>query len=264
MNRISKIVALTALIGFVFGTAVIGNAVAGQKVKLRNVWYGTKWEQLESGYEEGHIVAINAVKGITNNMEGKALFDGMWPGVLPTFPGSTAAYGVRNNRLGDLLNYAKSYLPIAGSGSTRYIKDHFEIYHVVGDPTLESRIYSAITGKETSEEELSRIGERIYNLQRAIQLRHGWGGRDGDRILEYFFTHPLKQGEALFNPDGIMPGPDGQIISRLGKVLDRSKFEEMLTEYYQLRGWDTATGFPTTARLLELDLDDVISGLSKL
>jgi hypothetical protein len=67
----------------------------------------------------------------------KALFDGLWPGVLPTFPGSTAAYGVRNNRLGDLLNYAKVYLPIAGTGSMQYIKDHFEIYHVVGDPTLE-------------------------------------------------------------------------------------------------------------------------------
>ncbi len=67
----------------------------------------------------------------------KGLFDAMWGGVLPTFPGATASYPVRHNRLGDVLNYGKAYLRIAMSGSGEYIKDHFEIYHVVGDPTLE-------------------------------------------------------------------------------------------------------------------------------
>jgi len=67
----------------------------------------------------------------------KALFDAMWAGVLPTFPGSTASYPMKCNRLGDILNYAKIYLPTAKSGSDREIKDHLEIYHVIGDPTLE-------------------------------------------------------------------------------------------------------------------------------
>ncbi|QDV50768.1 C25 family cysteine peptidase [Gimesia fumaroli] len=83
------------------------------------------------------IAATRVSHSFLNDDLTKAIFDGMWPGVLPTFPSSTAAYGVRNNRLGDLLNYAKSYLPICGSGSPQYIKDHFEIYHVIGDPTLE-------------------------------------------------------------------------------------------------------------------------------
>jgi hypothetical protein len=67
----------------------------------------------------------------------KALFDATWGGVLPTFPGSTASYAVRNGRLGDILNYAKSYLPVRHSGDPAGIKDHFEIYHVIGDPTIE-------------------------------------------------------------------------------------------------------------------------------
>jgi hypothetical protein len=67
----------------------------------------------------------------------RGLFDGMWGGVLPTFPGGSASYPVRRNRLGDLLNYAKAYLPIGMAGANSNIKDHFEIYHVVGDPTLE-------------------------------------------------------------------------------------------------------------------------------
>jgi len=132
----------------------------------------------------------------------------------------------------------------------------------VGDPSLESQVYSAITGIETNEEELYRTGERIFNLQRAIQLRQGWGGRDGDRVLEYFFTHPLKQGEVFFNPDAIMPGPDGKIISKLETTLDRSEFENMKNDYYQLRGWDIDTGFPTRARLHELDLTDIVDDLS--
>jgi hypothetical protein len=72
-----------------------------------------------------------------NNDLLKGLFDGSFGGLLPTFPGGTASYPVKNNRLGDLLNYGKSYLPVGQSGDAASIKDHFEIYHVFGDPTLE-------------------------------------------------------------------------------------------------------------------------------
>ena len=72
-----------------------------------------------------------------NNDLMKALFDAMWAGILPTFPGSTASYAVKYARLGDILNYAKSYLPVKMSGSAQFIKDHCEIYHVIGDPTIE-------------------------------------------------------------------------------------------------------------------------------
>ena len=65
-----------------------------------------------------------------------ALFDGLWGGVIPTFPGATISYPIFYNRLGDILNYAKSYLPISLSGSMDQIIPHVEMYHVVGDPTL--------------------------------------------------------------------------------------------------------------------------------
>jgi aldehyde:ferredoxin oxidoreductase len=131
----------------------------------------------------------------------------------------------------------------------------------VGDPTLESQILSAITGREIGEEELRLIGERIFNVQRAILIKQGWGGRNGDRIMDYFFMEPLRKGEIFFNPDAVMPGPGDTLISRLGAVIDRDKFEEMKSEYYQLRGWDIVTGIPTGARLQELDLDDMIADL---
>ena len=90
-----------------------------------------------SGGAPSLIAATRVSHTWLNNDLMKAIFDGTWGGMLPTFPGSTASYAVRHNRLGDLLNYAKAYLPVAQSGGVDSVKDHLEIYHVVGDPSLE-------------------------------------------------------------------------------------------------------------------------------
>jgi len=50
---------------------------------------------------------------------------------------------------------------------------------------------------------------------------------------------------------------DGEAISRKGAVVDREEFEKMKDEYYQIRGWDVATGLQTRAKLEELGLPDV-------
>jgi aldehyde:ferredoxin oxidoreductase len=141
--------------------------------------------------------------------------------------------------------------------AVNYPADH------VGDPTMENQIYSAITGRETDEPGIARIGERIGNLQRAIHLRQGWDGRKEDLILDYFHDEPLSQGDVFFNPDAIMPGPDGKVISKLGSMVDRNDFENLKTEYYKLRGWDANTGFPTRAILADLELNDIADELAE-
>jgi aldehyde:ferredoxin oxidoreductase len=40
-----------------------------------------------------------------------------------------------------------------------------------------------------------------------------------------------------------------------GAVLDRKKFEALLTQYYQDRGWDPETTKPGRAKLQELGLN---------
>jgi aldehyde:ferredoxin oxidoreductase len=127
----------------------------------------------------------------------------------------------------------------------------------------ESQIYAAITGRETDKAEMEVTGERILNLQRAIFIRQGWQGRKDDTLLDYLFTDPIKKGEIFFNADAIVPGKDGKAISKLGAVVEREKFEQMKTEYYGHRGWDTMTGYPTKAKLKELKLDDVADDLGK-
>jgi len=131
----------------------------------------------------------------------------------------------------------------------------------VGDSSLESQIFSAITGKQTSEQELYVFGERMGNVQRAILLRQGWGGRKGDRLLDYFFQEPLKQGDIFYNPDALMPGPRGEIISKIGSIVDHAEFERVKGEYYQLRGWDSDTGYPSRSKLEQLGLKDVCEDL---
>ena len=72
----SKIVAMMALIAFAVGILLVGNVVAGEKFKGRTVLYGTKWEQINVGDEDGHVVAVYESRGITTNLDGKRFLDG--------------------------------------------------------------------------------------------------------------------------------------------------------------------------------------------
>ena len=92
----------------------------------------------------------------------------------------------------------------------------------------------AITGIDMPVERLKRIGERIYNLQRCYNAWHGITRAD-DRLPRRFSDEPSPSGNA-----------EGQVID----------LEPMLDEYYQLRGWDPHTGWPTGTKLRELGLDD--------
>jgi aldehyde:ferredoxin oxidoreductase len=97
----------------------------------------------------------------------------------------------------------------------------------------------AATGMQMPVERLKRIGERIYNLQRCYNARHGISRID-DRLPRRFSEEPSPSGNAR------------------GEVID---LEPMLDEYYRLRGWDVETGWPTVEKLRELGLEEAIERL---
>lgn len=132
----------------------------------------------------------------------------------------------------------------------------------VGDSSLESRFYSAVTGKDVNEQELCRFGEKIFNLQRALHIREGHRGRLDDKLPDFVFDAPLKY--QTMNPEMLVPGPEGKPVSRKGAVLDRAQFENMKSEYYGLRGWDEATGKQTRSKLEQLGLGEVARVLENL
>jgi aldehyde:ferredoxin oxidoreductase len=63
-----------------------------------------------------------------------------------------------------------------------------------------------------------------------------------------------------------MPGKENGkwgFYSYSERRLDRDKFEAFKTRFYELQGWDTATGYPTRSGLESLGLDYVADELEK-
>ena len=103
------------------------------------------------------------------------------------------------------------------------------------DPNQLSQMIGLLWGKEWSEEDVMRLGERIWNLGRLFNLREGI---ETDTV-------PAK----LLEPgSAFAEGPSA------GKAIGRERFEQSLLEYYRLRGWDD-NGVPTEARLAEVGVD---------
>lgn len=94
-------------------------------------------------------------------------------------------------------------------------------------------ILKYITGLDFTNQ-LLLIGERVYNLERLILIREGITRKDDDLPLR------IKE-ESL--PDGFAKG----------HRITQEMFNEMLNEYYDVRGWDKE-GKPTIEKLKELDL----------
>lgn len=120
-----------------------------------------------------------------------------------------------------------------------------------GDPDAERKLYCAATGEEIDKSEWMKMGERIFNLERAIMAREGRRKKD-DAVADYYFKVPEEEVAAWE-------------IKHIPLPLANSKeFEKMRDEYYQLRGAVLETGVPSKKKLQELDLDDVAMELEKL
>lgn len=109
-------------------------------------------------------------------------------------------------------------------------------YLLIGmGPTFYSQILNHITGWETDYDEVMRAGERIFNAQRLFNYRlQGWD-RNQDRWSDQRAYEVAERG-----------------IWR-GKIVP---WEQMLSEYYDLRGW-SHRGLPTRDKLRELGIEDL-------
>jgi aldehyde:ferredoxin oxidoreductase len=94
------------------------------------------------------------------------------------------------------------------------------------------------TGFDYSLEELVRVGERSWNLKRAINVRLGLG-RSDDRLP----AHILRS-----RPDA--PSKPEEL-----------PLQAMLHAYYLARRWDEDSGKPLPDKLKELGLNDVVSDI---
>ena len=116
---------------------------------------------------------------------------------------------------------------------------------------FESRLLSAVTGLDMDAGKMAKAGERIWNLRRAIMVKRENRTRENDTLNEPYFKKAIKclAGSAT----GLVNGP-----------IDKAKFEALKDRYYELRGWDVNTGWPTRAKLEELGLKDVADELASI
>jgi len=131
----------------------------------------------------------------------------------------------------------------------------------VGDPSLESKLLSCVSGSNVSEQALYEIGERVFNLNRAILVREGHRGVEDDRLPDPWYTVPLKTD--MTNPELLVPGKGDEAVSRKGAIVDKEAFEKTMREYYQIRQWDVERGLQTSSKLRELKLPDIAHDLEQ-
>lgn len=135
----------------------------------------------------------------------------------------------------------------------------------VAEPTF----FNLVTGKNFSFLDGINLGRKIWNLDHAIwtlQGRH----RDMVQLADYVYNIPFKGFDAytfgLTFPIYMIPGRENgkwTYINVAGRCLEKDKFEEWKTRYYEIEGWDPETGYPTKSTLGLLGMKHIAVELSK-
>jgi len=134
--------------------------------------------------------------------------------------------------------------------------------------------FSAVTGMEASPDDLIRMSERVYNLQRIFNLRQGFGTREHDNIpyravgpvtIEEYESRQDRYDTQLKELDIL--DPEGKSTKEKLKALREYReghYEKLKDAAYKRRGW-TPDGIPTLEKIKELEIDfpDVVQLISR-
>ena len=98
-----------------------------------------------------------------------------------------------------------------------------------------ARLLTSVSGLDFSADDLMKVGERTWNMERLYNLREGFT-RNDDTLPKRMLDEPVPAGPS-----------EGHTV----------RLEGMLNEFYQFRGWDE-NGVPKEAKLKELGLDTLV------
>lgn len=101
-----------------------------------------------------------------------------------------------------------------------------------------TEVVRAVTGWDVSEWELMKVGERGITLARWFNMKHG-NNKEDDWLPQRMFK-------------AVESGP------KMGRCVDETDLREAILLYYGMMGWDS-NGIPSTAKLYELGLSDLIT-----
>jgi len=107
-------------------------------------------------------------------------------------------------------------------------------------------------GLGLSRDEFYRTGTRIFTMERLLHIRNWGRTRATDETVIAYLSYP----EVNANP-----------FTKERESVDPDGFRRLMDEFYDLRGWDRETGWPTRGALERLgmaDAADDLAGIGKL
>lgn len=99
-----------------------------------------------------------------------------------------------------------------------------------------AQVLNLVTGESFEVSDIKKVGERVIQIARLFNQREGFS-RKHDTLPKRIFNEVLKSGPAA------------------GKRIPKEDFEKMLSEYYEILGWE-ADGTISQKKIDELGLDD--------
>jgi len=125
-------------------------------------------------------------------------------------------------------------------------------------------LFSAVTGREVTKEDLITMSERVYNFQRVFNLRLGYGTREHDAIpyraqgpvtVEEYESRAERYDKQLRELVGLDPeGKSTEEKMAALRAYREAQYEKLMDAVYERRGW-TKEGIPTLETLKRLGID---------
>lgn len=155
-----------------------------------------------------------------------------------------AAHEIKKIIDGENLNVGRLTRHVQDSGMAMDCLGVCVMYKIPGFLHLTNlaEVYSAVTGHETTPQDLKTAGERAFNLLKILNARAGFGRAD-DAFPEIWLQ-----------PKNTPNGTEYLMDYYRHKKLDKDDLAGVLSDYYLERGWNPETGLPETATLVRLGL----------
>jgi len=135
-----------------------------------------------------------------------------------------------------------------------------------------TQYFNAVTGSNMTPDDLITMSERVYNFQRVLCLKMGYGRREHDAIpyramgpvtVEEYESRQERYDKQLKETHNV--NIDGKSSAEKVKILRKlreERYEQLKDAVYERRGW-TKDGIPTldTVKRLGIDFPDVVEVL---
>ncbi|MBC7324498.1 MAG: aldehyde:ferredoxin oxidoreductase, partial [Moorella sp. (in: Bacteria)] len=135
-------------------------------------------------------------------------------------------------------------------------------------------LFSGVTGRNITKEDLITMSEAVYNFQRVFNLKMGFGTREHDAVpyrslgpatVEEYESRADRYDRQLKELAGFDPeGKSTEEKLRALRKYREDQYQRLIDAVYARRGW-AANGVPTleTLKRLKIDFPDVVALVEK-